>query len=565
MDVGKTKARKYYLSSQFLIILVSGYFLLILNLSLWRFVWAKLSIDSVLAALFGLSLIFALFLSFLVLFQVILWPLVGKPLLIALILVASLANYAMFQYGIFLDSTMARNILETNPREALEYLNLALIVWLVATGLIPMGLILKASIVFQPFWLELRKRLLVIFVCLLAIIALVGTFYKSWVIFGRNNRAITRLINPTNFLYSFWRHYDRERQAKRPLARLDPAARLAVPRGGPTTVFVLFLGESARASNFSLNGYPRNTNPRLSQQEVISFKDVTASATSTAIAVPAMFSPEPRSRFDLKKAHNSENLIDLLAQVGYRIIWLDNDNGCKKVCDRVFTRNIDHSNSPGRCQGKNCLDEALIDHLTKALSEIETDTVIVLHGIGSHGPAYYQRYPREFQFFEPTCETSAIQNCPKGQIVNSYDNTILYTDHVLNLAIEALKSRPDLATGLLYVSDHGESLGEGGFYLHGLPFSIAPDEQIKVPLIIWLSETLQIDQKIDYSCLRANSSEPHSHHNLFHSLAGLLNVQTRHYDLGLDFFATCRVKNILEAKTQAQPTAQEPQSAPSPL
>ena len=540
----QNQGRSLQLTSGRFIVATCLYFEIALNLSLWRFVMANLEINSAMTLIFAVSLPVFLFIGLYLIFNILLWPYIYKPVLVAVIILSSLANYVMYQYGIFIDSDMMRNVFETNQREAFDYVNPSGLLWLLFTGLIPSVLVLKSEVVFQPILKEVGNRSLALLVCLVLLGLMAVTLYKEYVIFGRNNRQITRLINPVNYIYGTWRYFQRQALANRVFERIDEDVRHAPFADDYITVFVVVVGETARAMNFSLNGYERDTNPLLSGRDVISFKDVTASGTATAISLPAMFSHLPRSRFKLNDAVYSENIIDLLANAGYEVVWLENDNGCKKVCDRVFTQDMVTENNPKYCDGTYCFDEVMIEPLEKVLGEVEKDTIIILHAIGSHGPSYYKRYPDDFKTFQPTCDTSEVQNCPTESIVNTYDNTIVYTDYILNQVISALQKQPRLEAGMLYVSDHGESLGENGIYLHGLPFSIAPDEQIKVPMILWMSETMKTEDHIDYECLRQKAAEPYSHDHLFHSLAGLLEIDTQTYDAGLDLFTPCRLKPL---------------------
>jgi lipid A ethanolaminephosphotransferase len=165
--------------------------------------------------------------------------------------------------------------------------------------------------------------------------------------------------------------------------------------------------------------------------------------------------------------------------------------------------------------------------------------------MGSHGPAYFKRYTEEFKKFTPTCDTADIQTCAKEQIINTYDNTILYTDYILSSIIDAAKKSSDYKIGVLYVSDHGESLGENNIYLHGFPYKLAPKEQKQIPMILWMSESMKKYSYIDYDCLKKEAFAKHySHDNLFHSLIGLLEIKSKVYDKNEDLFNTCRTKEL---------------------
>jgi lipid A ethanolaminephosphotransferase len=190
----------------------------------------------------------------------------------------------------------------------------------------------------------------------------------------------------------------------------------------------------------------------------------------------------------------------------------------------------------------NSFDANLLEGLQAKIDQFQGDAVVVLHMMGSHGPAYYKRYPSAFEQFQPACRESQFSRCTQPQIVNSYDNTILYTDHILARLIELLQSydSKSMATAMIYLSDHGESLGESNLYLHGLPYAFAPDVQKHVPMLLWLSPGFRADLKLDVACLQQRKHAAASHDNFFHSVLGLLDVRTKVYQSALDVFAACR-------------------------
>jgi len=311
------------------------------------------------------------------------------------------------------------------------------------------------------------------------------------------------------------------------------------------TVLVIVLGEAARAKNFSLYGYKRETNPFLKQQDIIHFNEVASCGTATAVSVPCMFSHLTRTDFDVADARYTENLLDILKTAGYKILWFENDDGCKGVCDRAEVQHMVEINNPKYCYGRYCHDEALLDGLPEIFDSIKGNTVIVLHTMGSHGPTYYNRYPDNFRKFTPTCDTSDIQNCTQEQVVNTYDNTILYADYIVSSVIDMLKKHPEYEAGLIYVSDHGESLGESNVYLHGLPYVMAPKEQKQIPMILWMNETMKRWDYVDYDCMRKEAAQStYTHDNLFHSIIGLLEVKTHVYNKEYDIFRGCRTKEL---------------------
>jgi lipid A ethanolaminephosphotransferase len=313
------------------------------------------------------------------------------------------------------------------------------------------------------------------------------------------------------------------------------------PTGRRPSLFVMVVGETARARNFSLNGYERATNPELGARPVVNFPKATACGTSTEVSLPCMFSPFGRANYDEGKIQSHESVLHVLARAGVQVLWRDNQSGCKGVCDGLAAEQMDAANVPGLCAGGQCFDEVLLHGMDKVVRDGKGNMLVVMHQLGSHGPSYYRRYPPEFKRFTPACENDDLRQCSTEQIVNAYDNTILYTDHVLGKVIDFLQAaQATHDTAMLYVSDHGESLGEGGLYLHGVPFAIAPEVQTHVPFVLWTSPAWRAAHGVDEACMKAVAAQPVSHDWLFHSLLGAFEVRTQAYDRSLDVFGNCR-------------------------
>ena len=243
----------------------------------------------------------------------------------------------------------------------------------------------------------------------------------------------------------------------------------------------------------------------------------------------------------LDDAQYEENLLDIVKKAGWDVVWYENDDGCKKICNRSENyKSYELGKDSKYCFNDYCYDDVLLEFMDDRLKIIKKNTLIVLHTIGSHGPSYYKRYPQEFVKFKPTCDTTDIQKCSSQELINTYDNTILYTDYIINSAIERLKKYKKFHTSLMYASDHGESLGEEGMYLHGLPYKVAPEEQKRVPFILWLSKSTMKDMNIDFTCLRNKTWDKASHDNWFHTALGLTQTKTSLYDQDLDLVTGCR-------------------------
>ncbi|MFS1150589.1 phosphoethanolamine transferase, partial [Enterococcus faecalis] len=260
------------------------------------------------------------------------------------------------------------------------------------------------------------------------------------------------------------------------------------------------------------------------------------------VSVPCMFSNMGRNQFDGNQARNSEGLLDVLQKSGVSIFWKENDGGCKGVCDRVPNMVVNPKDHPKFCDKNTCYDEVVLEGLDDELAGMKGDKLVGFHLIGSHGPTYYKRYPGSHRHFLPDCQRSDIENCTDQELENTYDNTIRYTDYVIASMIERLKKYEDkYNTALVYISDHGESLGALGLYLHGTPYKFAPDDQTRVPMQVWMSSGFAKEKGMNLDCLQQKAANTrYSHDNLFSSMLGIWDVNTAVYEQSLDIFSQCR-------------------------
>ncbi|PAX99270.1 phosphoethanolamine transferase [Pseudoalteromonas sp. HM-SA03] len=468
-----------------------------------------------------------------------------SPVISVLILFSSIVFYATKEYGIIFDSTMFQNFYETDVSEASTYFNLNSFISVSVLGVIPAVLFLLVSVNYKPFFVELKERVIIILVSLVVIFGIVFSLYQNYASFVRNNEQFKRSVIPTYYISSLVKFVNSEFFFE-PLVYLslgDDAVKKEPNSKNKPNLVVFVLGETARAANFEYNGYTRDTNRYTSQYDIIPFQNVSSCGTTTAVSVPCMFSHMERANYSGNRAKSSDNVIDILKKAGIDVTWIENNSGCKGVCDRVKTIKIPTSSKNKYCDGFYCLDIALLEKLEAELSSpLQNDKLVVMHMIGSHGPTYYKRYPEEFRKFTPDCPKSDIQNCTNDELVNTYDNTILYTDYILSETIKTLISlEGQYNLSMIYVSDHGESLGENGVYLHGIPYSIAPSEQVKVPMLFWMNKQFSEQNSLKPDCLVAATREfTYSHDNIFHSLLGLMNVQSIEYTEKLDLFKRCR-------------------------
>ncbi|MBD9553041.1 phosphoethanolamine transferase EptA [Pantoea sp. PNT01] len=529
------------------ILLFSLYISVFLNFAFYRQAYSLIEMNGLSKYLFFLSMPIVAFcvINIVLTLASFLW--LDRITIALFVIVSAAAQYFIQHYGIVLDRSMITNMVDTTPAESMALLTPKMIAVIFFTGIFMAALAFwpafKKSV---PVWKGVIQRAvsLVISVALIAIIAML--FYKDYASLFRNNHELVKSLSPSNFIAASLSYYNHRERANLPLVKIgEDAHQLPVMLDGPKkNLTILVVGETSRAANFSLGGYQRPTNPLLAKEDVVYFHDFSSCGTSTAVSVPCMFSNMPRRHYDDALASHQEGLLDVIQRAGLSVLWHENDAGCKGACDRVPNQDMTALNLPGMCIKGECYDEILFHGLEEYINQLQGSSVIVLHTIGSHGPTYNHRYPPEFGKFKPTCETNQIQECSQEQLVNTYDNTILYADYIVDKAIELLKAHQEkFTTSLVYLSDHGESLGEKGVYLHGLPYAIAPEVQTRVPLLIWLSPDYQQRYAVDYTCLsHQGSTQKYSQDNLFSTMLGITGVQTREYVATDDILATCRNK-----------------------
>jgi lipid A ethanolaminephosphotransferase len=521
---------------------VSAALLLFYNLQFWRE-----SLRAVGGAAAGsVSFLLALGTILITLHALILHALPGRrtaPVVAAaFFMVAAIIAYFGNTYGAYFDAAMMRNIFDSDRAEMRDLLKGQFFAHLALWGVLPASIAARVLLPAQT-WAARWRRGAAIWAVGLALVAVLALAFSAHLAsFLREHKPLRYLINPANVIYGAahyaWRSAEGVRAFEDTEGRVMP---VAGARGAKPLLVFLVIGETARAANFELDGYARHTNPRLRRMDnVLFFRDVHSCGTSTATSVPCMFSHLGRRDFDVDAASSRSNLLDALGRGGVGIQWRENNSGCKHVCDRVAR--VDYvGGGQGDCTRAHCFDSIMLQGLREQLRETPQNTLIVFHQAGSHGPAYAERYPPQFEAFTPVCRSAELGRCARAAVVNAYDNTIVYTDHVLAESIELLKSvGAQFDSLLIYVSDHGESLGEHGLYLHAAPYFIAPEEQIHVPLVMWMSEGYRTRSRTDLTCLRARTSQPATHDDVYHTLLGALGLRSDVYRRDLDLLATCR-------------------------
>ncbi len=463
------------------------------------------------------------------------WRPALKIMLTVLMMTAAALAYFMGSYGTVIDPTMIINVLQTDTREAGDLLSVRLAGSLIVLGVLPSLWLWRRPLDRAPFTRRLTINLLA-FVAGIVVAVLLGlSVFADLSSTMRNHKSLRYMISPVNAVYSLSAVAIRsQQQPSGPPEEVGQDAQLAprAPDAKPP-LFVLVVGETARAMNFSLNGYARPTNPELTKLDALSYEQASSCGTSTAASLPCMFSVLGRDKYETLK-RPQQGLLDILQRTGLAVMWLDNQSGCKGVCERVPHQDL--------CHDDECMDEALVAALPQQFAALDPERVkhgivLVLHQMGSHGPAYFKRSPAGSKPFTPECQSNALQQCARQEVLNGYDNSIVYTDHVLAGVIGWLKQQePRYSTAMLYMSDHGESLGENGLYLHGVPYAFAPAEQTHVPAILWLPDSAQAQR----SCAKEQLKKPISHDFISHTVMGFEGVKTALYKPEWDLLSACR-------------------------
>jgi lipid A ethanolaminephosphotransferase len=481
-----------------------------------------------------------------------------KPLVAVLLVASAAAAWFMQAYGIYLDPTMLRNVLRTDLAEARELWSWGLLAHMALYAGLPLALLWRVRIERRPWGRAALRRGVALVLASAGVVAVGVAMFQPLASLMRNHREMRYLVTPANLMWSTGAVLARDaRGAAQPRQPLGSDAALVADGNPRPRVLVMVVGETARTADWGLSGYARQTTPELSRLPVLDFSQVASCGTDTETSLPCMFAPVGRRDYDEGRIRGSESLLHVLARAGVGVHWRDNQSGCKGVCDGLPQDTVVGLNPPGLCDGGRCLDEGLLAGLDERLARVAGQGgthVWVLHMLGNHGPSYFRRYPPAFARFQPACDRDDLRDCSTEQIVNAYDNALLYTDHVLGSLVATLQAHAaQVDSAMLFVSDHGESLGEKGLYLHGMPYAIAPDEQTRVPMVMWWSDGMLRRSGLDLTCLRQRAAGPAAHDHLFHTVLGLLDVRTQVRDPAWDLTAACRAPQAADASAPARP------------
>lgn len=475
----------------------------------------------------------------------------GRRAFKALVSLLSVIGAGGFAFSVLYNAAMSpemlRNAIETDMREAGELLSPALFGLIGFAVMPPLLAAWKAAIPNRG--VKARASALgLAALCVLLGAGAVMTDFKDVSVFMREHKDARYFISPLNVMYSAASTTLRDQSAGAAKSRIpvdpSPALAAAAVNAKRPLIVAVVVGETARASSWGLSGYGRDTTPELRKEGVINFSDVTSCGSSTAVSLPCMMSRTGRADYDRDRILSEEPLPSLLSRAGASVAWIDNQSGCKGTCEGVPTvtpaKDLTAVGRARYCPAGECFDEALLPYVEKTEGAPGTVTTVFFHMMGSHGPTYSKRYPEGFAKWNPVCDSSNIQACRPEELKNAYDNSIAYTDRTVAAMIRALKAKTGADTALIYVSDHGESLGEKGLFLHGAPYAIAPDEQTKVPMVLWMSKSFEERLGIDAECVKAAAAKPVSHDSLWSTVIGLSQVETSAYEKKLDVIGACR-------------------------
>ncbi|RYF44284.1 MAG: phosphoethanolamine--lipid A transferase [Comamonadaceae bacterium] len=528
-----------------LIVAASAWLATVANLPLWLAMRELSLFGQAGGWLFAIAFALIIAASLTGIVSLLAWRWTLKPVLAVLLLASAVGAHFMLAYHVVIDTSMITNALQTDVHEVRDLLSLKLAASLLLLGALPCAALWYWPVEHGRWPRRGLHNLMQAGGALLALVLLVLASFSPLASTMRNHKELRYLVNPLNAVYALGY------LATQPLRHGDGAllaqgldAQALQPAAGRPPLLVLVLGETGRSGNFGINGYARDTTPELAREQVASFHNAWSCGTSTAASVPCMFSGLGRTGFE-SRSQNTEGLLDVIQHAGMAVLWVDNQSGCKGACDRVPSVSTTALAHPALCPGGECFDGIMLEGLDQRIAALPAErrargVVLVLHQMGSHGPAYHLRSPAAFKRFGPECADKDLQACSRAALVNAYDNSIAYTDHFLASTIAWLKQQQSAYDpAMVYVADHGESLGENNLYLHGMPYMLAPDVQKHVPWITWTSPGFAQRTSLVTACLHERADRPVSHDNYFHSVLGLLNIQTAVYQRALDVYAPC--------------------------
>ena len=446
-----------------------------------------------------------------------------------LLICNAIGLYFMVSYGIEIDRSMISNIFNTDPRETAELLHVSMIPFVLVLGLVPALMTLLVGVTApRRIW---RLVYCVGSIVLLTLWIIMTSFTVLW--YDKHASRMGSKILPWSYIINTARYFNREAMDNREQVLL-PRAYFLTETPLKKEVVILVIGEAARADRFAALGYERQTNPFTADQRLAAFPIGLSCSTNTIASMACILTHEGS---DASSRTTFEPLPSYLKRHGIVTLFRSNNSGPPPMDVDIYQTTAEILME---CEGTDCpllgYDGVLNWKLSELLTDIEGDRIFVaLHQSGSHGPAYYNKYPPDFEYFIPVCKTVQIAKCTKEELNNAYDNTIRYTDSLIADLIAQLEELDDINATLIYVSDHGQSLGEDGYYLHGAPIAIAPRQQREVPFLVWMSKGFRQSRNLNNSTILRDITFPHDFP--FHSVMGAFGMRSDIYKPQFDVFS----------------------------
>lgn len=434
---------------------------------------------------------------------------VGRCILAFTFVADAISLYFINSYEVLITDSMMGNVFNTQFSEASGFFSLAAVLYVLFLGVIPCIFIFAAKTDFGSF----KRFMANIGLALGLAVGIAFVNIQNWPWIDRNSTELGSLLMPWSYTVNTVRFYNGEKKRNQKEILL-PDAQIS---NDSKDVCILIIGESARRDHFSLYGYEKPTNPLLAEDDVTALI-ANSAATYTTAGVKAILDHQPTGKL-------YEILPNYMYRTGVDVIWRTSNWGEPPVHIEKYHTVRDLKKMYPDADDR--YDGILLTGLKEEIMSSEKDKILViLHTNTSHGPTYNKKYPAEFERFTPVCTTVEMSKANPQELMNAYDNSVLYTDYLIHSAIEILKEIPDRRACMLYVSDHGESLGEGNLYMHGVPMSIAPKEQVEIPFIVWTSidaaEVKELDEVGQY--------------HVFHSVMDFLGVESPVFDEDKNIF-----------------------------
>ena len=437
---------------------------------------------------------------------------VGRIVLAILSVINATAVYFILTYNVFIDATTIENVFNTRYSEASGFFSWSLWLFILVFGILP-----ALFCLLQPVVIGKARKLGIYCGSLLAVILVVGLLNISQTLFfSQHDTELGGLLQPWSYIANTYRIIS--------FSQDEQAEEIKLPDGRITddekAVVVLVIGESARKANFQLYGYQRDTNPLLSKQEELKVYQATSCATYTTAGSKAILEPK-----------DSGDLYELLPNYAFRtgvdVSWRTSNWGEPPIHIEEYLTDTELASQYPDVDSD--YDGILFAGLRQRIeSSPKNKVLIILHTSTSHGPQYANKYPKEFEVYKPVAKNVEEGEKNVGMLVNAYDNTIRYTDFLLDSLISTLRTMKDWKSAMIFVSDHGESLGENKMFMHGLPMKLAPKEQYEIPFLVWTSA--------DFRAYKSNLPAVLEQHYIFHSVLNLLSIQSPAYNADFDIF-----------------------------